>query len=629
MKHILSSTIAAMVCLSVAAQDKVIIKPEVTYQTLEGFGASDCIHGEYVGAYFKDAERNKAAKLLFDSTFNSQKKANGIGLSIWRFNVGSGSQFCGDDCKEGAMNDRRTGCYLTDDWSEYDWTRQPGQRWFLSKAKEYGVRNFVAFSNSPLIKYSRNGKAYCPGDGRANIQFDKYKDFSRYYMTVLKHVQDEIGIEFKYFSPANEPQWGWNDVGAEGSQYSNSDIKELCVNMDFFIDSLGLNTKLAVGDAGSWEHLSGGTGLARNQLYEFFDPASSNYIGDLPSVARLMTAHSYFTDKKNSSIISVRQKAYNAAKKYGLSLQQTEWSLLSEPNAANNDLMDGLPDSASKWSENDIALYLAKIIHSDLAFANVTSWVYWTAMDKERWYTKNRYMLIKLIPSGGNKDNTYVSVIDNPGTVQANKSLWALGQYSMFIRPGYQRIQMQGADDIGTLCATSYISPDRNRIVSVYVNMSYEDKRVQPMFGNIYGKEIVTQAQYRTDPNFNLTDMRIPVEFDGEYIIDIPARSINTVVYDLRDMGSNLTNQYDRPKMTISPNPIQDNRLHIEIPVSANINQANMQIISVDGKIVWETTVNLRTGVADIELPAIPQGHFIVRITDNDTRKNIIGRFVK
>jgi hypothetical protein len=50
---------------------------------------------------------------------------------------------------------------------------------------------------------------------------------------------------------------------------------------------------------------------------------------------------------------------------------------------------EGLPGYEDA-SYMDIALFMAKVIHADLVYANAASWYFWTAMDMERWCHKNR-----------------------------------------------------------------------------------------------------------------------------------------------------------------------------------------------------------------------------------------------
>ena len=55
------------------------------FQTMAGFGASDAWYAHFVGLFWPPAQREAAAQLLFNRT-------GGIGLSMWRYNIGSGSE---------------------------------------------------------------------------------------------------------------------------------------------------------------------------------------------------------------------------------------------------------------------------------------------------------------------------------------------------------------------------------------------------------------------------------------------------------------------------------------------------------------------------------------------------------
>ena len=78
---------AAYECAIASTQAEVIeIDPSQRFQTIEGFGASGAWWAQSVGAWPKD-KREPILKLLYDSQ-------DGIGLTIYRYNIGAGS---GDD----------------------------------------------------------------------------------------------------------------------------------------------------------------------------------------------------------------------------------------------------------------------------------------------------------------------------------------------------------------------------------------------------------------------------------------------------------------------------------------------------------------------------------------------------
>jgi len=60
------------------------------YQTIDNFGASDAWSCQFAGNW-SEAKRNAIADLLFSQELKLDGSPEGIGLSLWRFNIGAGS----------------------------------------------------------------------------------------------------------------------------------------------------------------------------------------------------------------------------------------------------------------------------------------------------------------------------------------------------------------------------------------------------------------------------------------------------------------------------------------------------------------------------------------------------------
>lgn len=196
----------------VSVEKSVTIDAGQAFQTMVGFGASDCWTPAYIGKYWTSS-RDRISELLFSSEIvDGQPK--GIGLSMWRVNLGGGSAEQGDG--SGIVDkSRRAESYLTDNLS-LDWTHCEGQRYFMSRAKEFGVNDFVLFSNTPPVQYTLNGKGFSQNGGSANLKSECYDDFASYMAEVAKHYVDE-GYPVSHISPVNEPQYNWDGNGQEGS----------------------------------------------------------------------------------------------------------------------------------------------------------------------------------------------------------------------------------------------------------------------------------------------------------------------------------------------------------------------------------------------------------------------------
>ena len=494
-----------------------------TFQTIQDFGASDCWTAEYVGDYFT-ADREKAAKWLFSQQMDANGNPEGIGLSCWRVNLGAGSADQGADSN---IEDetRRAECFLKEDGS-YDWTRCNGQQWFMQQAKSYGVDHFLLFSNSAPVYFTKNGKANANNQNiSCNLKDDCYYDFAEFLATTTKHFVDE-GYHVTYIDPVNEPRFDWKD-GQEGSPWENTNIASLAKELDKSITSRQLDTKILIPEASSWDLLYSGSGRASRQIDAFFDSSnSSTYIGDLPSLAKVVAGHSYWTFGNNSDLKNVREKVRDEAEKYGVEAMQTEWSMLDAAPSTSA----GFPASYDAATKMDIALYMGKLIHCDLTFGNMSAWSYWTAFAQEKWSQKNRFYLIRMNAQGDTGDESYGD-IKKGGTLTADKNLWVLGNYSRFIRPGYQRIQLADDGDMNALLGSAWLSPDGQEAVAVLLNMKRSSRKVGLAMAE---SGIASVKAYVTDKDH---DLELDASLQDASDMEIPARSVVTVVMKLGGSG--------------------------------------------------------------------------------------------
>jgi O-glycosyl hydrolase len=497
-----------------------------TFQTIQDFGASDCWTAEYVSDYFSTTEKEKAAKWLFSQQMDKNGNPEGIGLSCWRVNLGAGSAEQGTSSNI-ADETRRAACYQKSDLT-YDWTRCDGQQWFMKRAKDYGVDHFLLFSNSAPVHMTKNGKANANNQNiSCNLKDDCYDDYAEFLATVTKHFVDE-GYNVTYIDPVNEPRFDWKD-GQEGSPWENMNIAQLAKQLDKSIVSRSLSTKILIPEASSWDLVYGGTGRAANQIYSFFNRKSANYIGNLPSLAKVVAGHSYWTFRTNTDLKDIREKVRNEAAKYYLEVMQTEWSMLD----AAPEISTGFPESYETASKMDIALYMGKIIYCDLCYGNMSGWSYWTAFATERYNQKNRFYLIRMNAVGDTGDESYGD-IKKGGRLTVDKNLWVLGNYSRFIRPGYKRVAIKGADDLNGLMGSSWLSPDEKTLVTVFVNMSQAGKSIGI---TMVDNAIESIKTYLTDKNYSL---KFQPSLNDASNMEIPARSIVTIVAQL----SNATGIY-------------------------------------------------------------------------------------
>lgn len=481
-----------------------------TYQEIEGFGASDCWLPNTIGIYWT-ADRPQLARWLFSKNINSAGQPQGIGLSIWRVNLGAGTTEIGE--ASGINNDNannRAESFLSG--SSYDWNKAAGQQYFMQQALSNGVENFILFSNSPLVQFTKNGQGRSDSGGYANLKEDCYDDFANYMADVADHFT-QAGYNIAAISPVNEPQYNWEGNSQEGSGWQNEEVAKLTRELDKALTERGLSTEISIGEAGSWTSLYEGTTNRERTINAFYNPNSNAFVGDLPHIGNIICGHSYWTHFNWNDMRNVREKVGEAASKYNLRVWQTEWSML---DAAPEDV-----DYDAQDAEWQIAQYMSRVIHNDLTLANCTSWSYWTAMSVERYSQRNRFELIKTTPVGGNYSNDFTA----GGTIEDTPNLWVLGNYSLFVRPGYLRVGLTHTET-KNFFASAYMAPDNSKVVLVVTNYNKENGALLKMSAPEGTKAIYT---YTTSATKKLEQARFNIKDQ----VFVEPSSVTTIVYYL------------------------------------------------------------------------------------------------
>lgn len=496
-----------------AVEKQVTINSQISHQVIAGFGASDAWQPAWVGRYWTE-NRHRISELLFSHEINNGQP-QGIGLSMWRVNLGAGSAEQGDASGIETAT-RRAESYLTSDGT-YNWNKCEGQRYFMQRAKELGVDKFVLFSNSPLVQYTINGQARSDQGGQANLKSEHYGNFANYLADVAAHFHAE-GYNVTHISPVNEPQYNWEGHDQEGTGWTNDEIATLARELDQALTKRNLPIDMLLGESGDWEYFYKSKGdRARSYVVsDFYSPDRSTYIGDLKHLKKLICGHSYWTDGSWDGMRTVRSNVADIARQYNLEVWQSEWSMIG----------DGYSSSEYVGHNNattmDIALYMSKVIHNDLTVAGVSSWSFWTAMDVPHWGHQNRFLLIMLTPSGGEWGN----IMDGDGSFVATPTLWVLGNYSRFIRPGYKRVDLS-MNESRSFFGSAYLSPNGKQLVAVYTNLS--DKPVYLKESRVGWN---SDADVKTYTTSSVKELKEAIVAPGKPVV-LDAGSVTTVVYQL------------------------------------------------------------------------------------------------
>ncbi len=401
-------------------------------QTIRHFGASDCWSMWQIGRW-SERSRRKVADWLFSLETDADSRPKGIGLSLWRFNLGAGSSEQGDDSQIDRWT--RTECMLRPDGS-WDWSKQSAERGFLKLAKERGVENFLAFCNSAPVQFTKNGLATNTGRGETiNLRDDCYDDFADYLAKAVKGIERHDGVKIGLISPVNEPDgyWNWQGPKQEGSPALDIEVARLARELDRALAANGVAAKILINEASDYRCLIDvrNTGEDRGfHLRHFFGSAGGETdVSSLARVLKTIGAHSYWSNTPVDFMREIRLKVRDEAARYGVGFWQTEYCIMSNDKEIGG---GGGYDFGMKT-----ALYVARLIHHDLCFADAGSWSWWRAAGAGDY----RDCLVKVFAREGM----------TRGWAVDSKLLWTFGNFSRFVRPGAVRYELTCRDGSGAV----------------------------------------------------------------------------------------------------------------------------------------------------------------------------------
>lgn len=531
---------------------------KTTYQTIDGFGASAAWWAKKVGTW-SDEDAQKPLELLYS-------KEKGIGLNIYRYNLGAGSAKTdwndenpsnvnpatgeGDarmDVGKSAESFVKSYDSSTGEFT-YDWNQDKGAQNCLRIANKLCSNLRVTlFCNSPPVELTKNGRAtgyYVPesytndlgqiinyGVASQNIAPANYAAFAKYVNTCAKHFVDE-GYRVTDVSPVNEPQFAWSTdekvtEGAnelpgwssqEGCHYfaigdwiqgnritsSLETLYEQMLNVEN-----GYNAKTSSYKISAWEAAAAEAEYENNAATPFkrFTESIFTY-GKTRNSFDSISVHSYWSDKERKQ--ACRDYIDNNPNQYinGISIACTEYCQMT------NDPTTGVFDQSSiiEWWDPErnglgieYGVQMARTMYEDLTVLNCTEWDWWTACS-------NGYYPDGLV---------YLSQDYNDHkNILTSKRLWCLGNYSKFIEEGAKRVEITESNS--NLLSSAYKNPDGSLVV-VYVNQNTTPFNVK--LGNTGYTDC---GVYVTDATRNLENTAST--FATNQVVQIPSQSVVTVV---------------------------------------------------------------------------------------------------
>lgn len=481
---------------------KTVLDETATYQVMNGFGASACWWSQDVGSW---ENRDDIMALLYD-------KEKGIGLNIYRYNLGAGSK--GDS--HILTENRATECFMKDSSGTYDFeSTDISAKECLNLAKKHAGDDLrvTLFCNSPPVFLTKNGAGYGAPlkedeEWVTNLDPSNYQAFADYCYTCTEHFINE-GYRVTDISPVNEPQYSWaawyNDdatysVNQEGCHYSKTETRDLLkvmVNRFSETDVEKNGCRVSMFESGSAEGKDSSCAayydciLGKGPKYVFKNKILRDYFDSV-------SVHSYWSStedkEKAAQYLSSKYSTYDVA--------ATEYcQMTNDENTGVFDLISAEKDGTNGMTI-DYGVAMAKVIVDDLTILNAKEWDWWTACS----YGVYPDGLIYLNP-------------DNHDDIQLSKRFWCLGNFSRFIDEGATRIA--GSSGVDGVSSCAFVNPN-NKTVVVYVNNTTEDKNTQ----------ITTTGDYEVYTTSDKYDLEKTADGTaGDVNVELPSMSVVTVIY--------------------------------------------------------------------------------------------------
>ena len=446
------------------------------YQTFDGIGASGAWWAQLVGGWSHTDPisgmpvRDRIAQLLYS-------KADGIGMSIYRYNIGGGSKHSGKG--EYSQPLRATECFEISP-EKYDWNRDSNAVYMMKKSVEYGADEVILFVNSPIERLTKNGLAHNKKHQlfHENISKKNYKAFAKYCFDVTEHFCEE-GLPVKYLSPVNEPIWVWNG-GQEGCFYRPKSVRKVFKAFAEELEKRPQLNKLKLSGAESgdlrWFNKSYTRQLLKDKnVRKHLDAVDvHSYCLPIPIPINIPFLNNRLSFVK-------RYRKWMDRKYPDISIKMSEWTH-----------MQGGRDYGM-----DSAIVTATVMHEDFTLLNATSWQHWIAVSEVDYCDG-------LI---------YINIPEK--TFEITKRYYVTGNYTKYVERGAKRIE--ASTDDNDLLLTAF--ENDGKVTLIVVNKSQKEKTISIPTD----KTVLVSV---TDKDNNLTE----TESETNNIILTP-RSVTTIVW--------------------------------------------------------------------------------------------------
>ena len=445
------------------AQLRITVDPTLQYQKVDGFGISASFQrAQQIYGKYGLSPTNRTKVL--DLLFSN---TTGASLTILRNGIGSANSSSLDYMN--SIQPLSPGSPAAAPFYNWDGS-DSGQVWLSQVAASYGVKAFAADAwSAPGYMKSNNddthGGSLCGVTNTSCATGDWRQAYADYIVQYISYYA-AADIKVTHVGFVNEPELHERYASMISNGTQSADFLRVLAPT---LKAAGLDTKITCCDAAGWK--------SQARMQAGIQAAGAE------SLVGVVTSHGY-------------SSPLNGTLNTTLPVWQTEWS----------DLHGNWTDD---WYFNHTAgegLTWAVRIQEAFTESNVSAFIYWQGAEM----TGKNTALIRL--SGD--------------SYQVSKRLWAMAQFSRFVRPGAVRIDAEGGNEMVHVSAFK----NSDGIVAVQViNNSTNATDVELTVAG--GKGPTSLQAFLTDNENDLMDLGlITAGNNGTWQSTLPARSMVSFV---------------------------------------------------------------------------------------------------
>jgi len=309
----------------------------------------------------------------------------------------------------------------------WDWNKDDDQVWLMKEAQKRGVRYFWS-ANWSAPAWMKDNKNVNHG---GHVLPTHYQDFADFLSRYAREYKTRFGIEIQAISMSNEPDM---NVDYQSCLWSGEQMR------DFLKNNLGptfardhVKAKIIVPEVSSWPALE-------IHADAVMADARARQIVDI--VASHQYDQTFETQQQPKLPPAELLARYEPRESYGKQLWETEVSFIG-----------GKPDPSIQWG-----LGTALLIHNAMVGAEVNAWHWWALLNN--W-----------------GDNEGLADLAGDHYI-LTKRLFALGNYSKFVRPGFHMTAATHTPQKGVFI-TAFRDAKTERFAIVAINDTSEAEALQ------------------------------------------------------------------------------------------------------------------------------------------------------